>query len=419
MSLDLLSSTSRIETPFIIAEIAGVSFGIYNTTSKDVILNNSQYNAIVATYPNFMKSLEVTKINGTVNTYTLQMTYAITAGDDPNLLEKIFSKIKKDRTMYLSYGDLSMPNYIYKKEEVLVTKIRSNVSFDGSQINYTISAVSKSLQASAGNYSFGKRVAKPSDVIKELLYDNKYSLLDIFYGMRDREKTLLNNLIASDDATVTIQAKSNISIIKYLEYLVQCMVPSTSNLNSILKSSVYKISIYDDILGDFEGPYFKVSKVSSNIRKDTLNVYEINIGYPDASMVMDFSIDDDEVFSILYDYAGNVNQPQYIQRIDNKGNLISEYSPTLSSSSNLMITTEQDKTWWTNMTSFPIKTTLKLKGLLKPTILMSYIYLDVRFYGQKHYSSGYYVITKQQDSISAQGFRTTLSLLKVGGDNDN
>lgn len=71
------------------------------------------------------------------------------------------------------------------------------------------------------------------------------------------------------------------------------------------------------------------------------------------------------------------------------------------------------------MTSFPIKTTLKLKGLLKPTILMSYIYLDVRFYGQKHYSSGYYVITKQQDSISAQGFRTTLSLLKVGGDDDN
>lgn len=70
------------------------------------------------------------------------------------------------------------------------------------------------------------------------------------------------------------------------------------------------------------------------------------------------------------------------------------------------------------MTSFPINVTLTVKGLIKPAILMSYVYLDCRFYGNKHYSSGYYTITKQTDSVSASGFKTTLNLLRVGGDDD-
>ena len=96
MSLSLLSSMNRVETPFVIAELGGVSFGIYSTETRNVIQNNSAYRTIVATYPNFINSLTVTKVNGTVNTYTLQLVYAITKGDDPNLLEKIFSKAKKD-----------------------------------------------------------------------------------------------------------------------------------------------------------------------------------------------------------------------------------------------------------------------------------------------------------------------------------
>ena len=71
------------------------------------------------------------------------------------------------------------------------------------------------------------------------------------------------------------------------------------------------------------------------------------------------------------------------------------------------------------MTNFRINASLTIKGLLKPAVLMSYVYLDCRFYGSKHYTTGYYMVTKQVDSISASGFKTTLSLLKVGGDDDN
>lgn len=59
-----------------------------------------------------------------------------------------------------------------------------------------------------------------------------------------------------------------------------------------------------------------------------------------------------------------------------------------------------------------------MKGLLKPAILMTYVKLNVLFYGKKHISSGYYVVTEQTDSIDSNGFRTTLKLLRIKGDED-
>ena len=413
MSLDLLSNMNRVETPFIIAEIGGVTFGVYD--------KNVRGNILGVTYPNFMKSLTINKVNGTVNTYNLQLVYAITAGDDPNLLEKIFSKARNDRTIYLSYGDLSMPTYIYKREKAMIIDIKSNIDFRSSKINYTINCVSSSALASSANFNFPKRFGKPSDIIKELLYSNTYGLLEIFYGMKDKSLVLQNNLIASDDAAVTIEAKTNITPIQYIQYLVDCMIPNNQSALQVLNSAVYKINVVDDVSGVYEGPYFKIVRIADNIQKDSIDVFTVDIGYPDKSVVLDFSINDSEAYSIFYEYTKDVKQPEYIQRIDNQGNLISEYSPAFSNSDTLLRTTSEDKTWWTNMVNFPITATLRIKGLIKPAILMSYIYIDARFFGREHYSSGYYVITKQTDEISAGGYRTTLTLLRTGKvfSNDN
>ena len=69
------------------------------------------------------------------------------------------------------------------------------------------------------------------------------------------------------------------------------------------------------------------------------------------------------------------------------------------------------------MTQFPVQAEITIKGLIRPSILMSYVYLNVWFAGaQKHISSGLYIITKQVDAIDASGYRTTLSLMRVGGD---
>ena len=50
---------------------------------------------------------------------------------------------------------------------------------------------------------------------------------------------------------------------------------------------------------------------------------------------------------------------------------------------------------------------------------MSYVKLNMYYFGKKHISSGLYVISKQVDTIDESGFRTTLSLVRVAGDDDD
>lgn len=69
------------------------------------------------------------------------------------------------------------------------------------------------------------------------------------------------------------------------------------------------------------------------------------------------------------------------------------------------------------MTEYPIKATVTLKGLLRPALLMTHVRINVIFPGgRKHISSGLYVVTDQTDSISGNGYTTTLGLLRVGKD---
>ena len=417
MALNLLSNTSRVETPFIMVTIGQYTFGMYNKSTKNVIDGVSASTKILTTYPNYMQSLVVNKVNGTVNTYTLTMVYAITAGDDPNLLEKVFSSISKSRRIKISYGDLSAPSFIYNEEEAIITDIKSSMNINSSTITYTISATSTALALAAGNLSFPKRVAKPSDIIKEILYDKKYGLLDIFYGMRDRAKIIQDGLIASDDRVVTIEAQKSMTVFQYLEHLVKCMSNVRDNSNSIIKNNKYALVVSDSVTNGYTGPYFKVIKVADNISNyNSLDVYEVDVGAMSKDIVLSFSVDDNETYSILYNYSNKIEQSNYIYRLDNNGNLVQEYSPKLSSSSTLMKTTESDKTWWTNVTQYPISASLTIKGLLRPAILMTYVKLNVLFYGQKHLSSGYYIITKQTDQIDASGYKTVLKLTRIKGD---
>ena len=87
-----------------------------------------------------------------------------------NMLEKVFSSIRNSREMTLTYGDWNNPATIYREETALITSIKSNVSIGSSKIDYTISGVSNALNLNAALYDFPERDAKPSDVIKELLW---------------------------------------------------------------------------------------------------------------------------------------------------------------------------------------------------------------------------------------------------------
>ena len=380
MSSSLVSAQNRVESPFIIVKIGDYTFGQCSDISNKYKMRQSG----MVTYPNFMKSLRIVKINGSINTYTLRMDYAITSSDDPNMLEKVFSSVSASRKLVLSYGDWNAPSYIYKEEEALITKVQSDVDFQASKITYNIQCVSSALALKAGSFSFPQRNAKPSDVILELLSNEAYGLSSIFGGMSNMSKVGLKSLIAGDDKKVNIEAKQGISILEYIGYLVTCMV-STSDSGGPIKDANYFWSVYDDVTNEYGGAYFKVIKVASNVNYNlTMDTFEVDVGYPSGNYVSSFVINSDDTWSILYNYSEKIKQPQYSYRIDDDGNVESYLSPAITADTDKLKTTEESRTWWTQVTQYPITATLIIKGLLRPTLLMSYVKVNTYFYGHKH-----------------------------------
>lgn len=237
--------------------------------------------------------------------------------------------------------------------------------------------------------------------------------------MKDEQFISNNYLIASDDLAVNIPARPATNVLDYISFLVGYMTCVTDKVDATLKNNVYYWYVCDDINNTMGGPYFKVVKVNANTQSTkSYDTYEIDIGYPSASYVTSFTVKNDNSWAILNDYSEKIQLPQYKYSIDDSGEVVQTYSPTLTSSNKYFTTTEANRTWWSQMTNFPIQASLTIKGLLRPSILMSYVKLNVYFYGKKHVASGLYIITKQEDSISESGYKTTLSLLRVGGDTD-
>lgn len=414
----MLGGLNRVESPFIKVQIGSYVFGVFNKTSVSRYDEDGIYREHRITYPNYIQSLSIRKINGQVNQYTLSISYPITQGSDPNFFEKVFSSVSKTRKIVFSYGDCSMPAFLYKDEVAIITKVTSRMSASSSVIKYEVSATSSAALAASGAYNFKSRYAKPSDVIKEMLRQNsKYGLQDVFTGMRDYQKVISDNLILGNDKPVQLEYKANMSVFDYLSYLVTSMIPLSQSGSSNRIGSVYGLVVVDDMTGTYGGPYFKVVNVDK--AKDSLGAYEIDIGYPSQNIVTEFSVDNNESYSILYDWQSKLHPEEYSYKINGDGQLEQVYSPIISSGNSQFITTASDKTWWSKATEYPIKATITLKGLLRPAILMTHVRLNVYYYGQKHISSGLYIITAQQDWIGLGGnFKTTLTMTRISGDDD-
>ena len=404
---NLVSIPTLVQSPFIIANIGGVTFGTFS--------GNYRTNA---TYPNYMESMSVTKVNGTVNTYTLNFHYQVATGQDPNLLDKIFSRATKDRRIILQYGDWMAPNYIYKEEQCIITNVTTRLNMSSSSLDYTLQCTSDAIGLNSTQFNFPARNAKPSDVILQLLSNSKYGLKDVFTGMRNKNVVLSKNLIASNDKKVQLLPQNNTTILNYLNYLVGCMVDNKTPEENRLSTSKYFLTINDDYNNDLGGTYFKVSEVSANAAVyNATDTYELDINYPGDNFVTEFSLNNDQSWAILYEYAGDVKQEEYTYNIRDDGTIETLSSPSLLTSSLTNAKSAYKTQWWSYMTEFPITATLTLKGLTRPSMLMTYVKLNVWFAGgQKHISSGTYIITKQTDSITSAGYTTTLTLLRVGGD---
>lgn len=416
----LLSSQARIQVPWVKVTIGDYTFGIFDEKTKAWGKNNAGfYVPFSIQYPQYIKSLEVKKINGQVNTYTLIIEYPITHHDDPNFFEKVFSSVSRTRKIIFTYGDAEAPAYVYKDEEAIITGVGQTFNLQGSTITYQVNAVSSSALATDGSITKpapGKKV-KPSDEIKKLFRSNK-SLQNTFTGMSAGD---LNTLIAGDDMPVEIESKQGISAIDYINYLAGCMIPAGSGPG--FSKDIYVMTIYDDSITSSDkslskkGPYFKVTKVSTVMEHG--DAYEIDIGINTSTIVRSFSIESNENYSLYYEYQNLAHPENYVRRINNDGQWEDVYAPTSMMRTGKFDVKASDQAWWTKATQFPIQAQLQVQGLLRPATLMQYVRLNVIFPGgNKHLSSGLYIVTKQVDNIGPNGYATNLWLTRIKGDMD-
>ena len=420
----LLSSQTRIQVPWVKVTLGTYTFGIFDSKTKEQggKDKNGFYTTFNIKYPNYIQDLTVTKINGQVNQYVLNIIYPITQFDDPNFFEKVFSSISNTRKIVFSYGDASVPSYTYKNEEAIITKITQGFNLERSSISYQIEAVSGAALTADGTItelSSGAPV-KPSEKIKSLFRSNK-SLQDTFTGMRIGD---LDKLIAGDDQPVVLDSKRNVSALDYIAYLASCMVPSGTKPG--LSKDIYILTVHDDTIldttydpssfGGKGGPYFKITKTS--YAAEHSDAYEVDIGYNTSTIVRNFNIEQNENFSLYYDYQNEIHSEEYVRRLNKQGEWETVYSPNFMVRANEFKASAKDMIWWTKATKYPITANITIQGLLRPATLMQYLRLNIIFPGgHKHLASGLYIVTKQIDSINNSGYTTQLTLTRISGDN--
>lgn len=411
--MNLTSIPSIVEAPFVIVTIGKYTFGKFTKSGSF-----TGRGTVKVTYPNFINSVSAVKVNGSVNSYTINMIYQIAAGDDPNLLEKVFGSISDTWKIKIAYGDMSYPDNVYHQEDAVITKITSQVDVASSKITYTITCVSDAVEIISALYDFPAREDKPSNIIKSVLTSPAYGIGKVLKGMSTLGKVLAKEMIASDDAKVKVPALMASTVFDYVNHCVNCMIPASHNTakDGLLSNVAYVARYVTSAENNNEGDCIKVDKIQKCDSKQSLDTYEIDVGYPGNNYAVAFSLNNDQNWNILYKYANEVPNSEYIYTIDDKGIAHSEYSPSIARSSQLKRTTAEDMTWWTKVTQFPVSCAITIKGLVKPAILMSYVKLNVLFYGRKHIASGLYVITKQEDKLDGNGYRTILNLLRVGED---
>ena len=391
---DLPATTNYVEAPYARITLGGVTIGTYKNKLS---------------YPNYINGISVKKTNGSLNEYTINLVHQIAAGDNPNYIDNLISANGYNKIV-IEYGDAEA-GIAFKDVNALLIDAKSSFDFFNNCINYTLIATSSSIMSTVDRRNYSAVTAKPSTIINKMLYETG-ELLQYFPGMQNQTFVNSNNLIPTDDQEIEIDAIENTTPLNYMNHLVSSMKSTTSNPNN---TAVYALSINDE---NSIGTYFKIERIKTNMNTSMFPlVYEVDINYPNEnSLVYNFTVNTDYTWPLAYEYAGSF--PDYTYNIDNSGDIVKQLSRyNIKSTNNTSNSNISDQNWWTNVTEFPISATLETKGLTSYLLLLNYIKVNVFYFGNKRNSSGIYIVLGQEDTLSGEGFRTKLDLLRVAGDN--
>ena len=375
------TALNPVEAPFVELTIGGYTFGVKSKEDN---------------YPNYISGLNVVRTNGSMNEYTINIIHQVSPGRNPNFIDELLSKNSYEK-ITIKFGDANS-NVIFVDNDALLVGSTVNFDFASCNIKYTINAVSSVMSIASHKKNFPAVTDKGSNIIKSLLEDSSTGLGKAYPNMVNQTYVAKNNLLPTDDAVISIGAVSNVNPIKYLNLVVGAM-----------KSLANDKAVYYLLL---ENSQFRVYEVEVGNAAYNAELYEVNINYPDDSQVFSFNDNVNYSWPLAYEYGGNITDYSYT--LNNDGNV---QAHSLDSSSVFRYSGQDNLSdnWWKNVTEFPITATLECRGLLSPLLLMTYIKVNCLYYGSQRLTSGVYIVTGQEDSLSGNGYRSTLYLTRVAG----
>lgn len=411
--MELLTSGRRLESPFLIVNIDGTKLGAFTQGQRKLLSTEHGELFDKTVFPNFIKGATIKKnANGMVNQYTLYLTYQISQYDDPNFIEKLFSRISNGRKIRVSYGDYMNPTHAFREEECIVSDIERQISPKENRIDYVVSAVSATSLKIGKTWNFPARKARPSTVLREIIYNKEYGLLDVLPGMRESDKVDQLGLLSANDIEVQILPRQNTSVIDYIKYLVGCMKDS----DTFIQPTIYVLCFDGDVLGQMGGAYVKLVRLDE---QDSSDEWTVDVGYPGTTDVFDFKLTETNMYSILFKYnqATEQNGSNTTRReLNEKGKVVSIFRQPLAVDPLLQRTTEVAANWWSQMVNYPLSGLLTIRGLIRPSILTSAVNINHWFYGQKFNTSGRYRIMSDTVRLNANGFFEDLGIIRIGGE---
>ena len=372
-------------------------------------------------FVSMLTSTDISRLNKQWNRSSIVMEFGIYIYQ----INDLVSSVKTTVNEMFGYDESYKTFREYYEEDSLESKSNKYTNlFEGKNV---IAIHAESIQGFTMNLKFNNKVLTPNlnKLAKEGIYFSNFYSQESVGNSSDSEFTSLSSLLPSSSGTVFMNYfnrdyETILKLLKERNYYTFSM--HANNGSAWNRDITYKYLGYDDFyyytkdyeidevigLGLSDKSFFRQSiEKIKDINNNNSNWYGTLVMLTNHTPFSD--IGDFSDYSVDY-ITSEVNEET--------GELEEVFSPAISSGNSHFLTRANDMTWWSKVTSFPIKATITIKGLLRPAILMTHVRLNVYFYGHKHISSGLYIITQQNDTINEQGYKTTLSMLRISGDDE-
>lgn len=392
--------------PYVEFVIDGTTFATY--TNQDYFMQMSCTYAGIGNDPNSM-------FGGEGNKFSIQLAYMPTPSQDPNFIDELLAGVTADNKLCtLTFGYTGIPQYNMRSStyDCLITGY--SLTIQNNYMYYTIECVSQGLIFREQRFTFLQQ--RGVDDAINFIYQcwsacgvNEYYNLHIdkdAYG-HVAEMDIGYNYDDNDELIDNTNTLADITVFQFLSTILQ-------NIKDV-----------DD---DHAVYWYELSDVSG---KKTILIHRTLVtSEEDVTGMASFTFDwggnhqDDSTNNLILgfeaDYKGEVNiavsdkliEDKYVIKnsgIEAKFPGYYDYLVPDAAKQDYSATAR----FWDRATTWSYTAQIELQGIPADIPVGAYIEINPLIYGRKHHTSGLYCITGARCDISANGFRTNLSLVKI------